>query len=73
MSMLASSVFLASAADTLSVQSHILRNTQAAVEDTSTSLKHWFSVSGMSDEARSSPQFHQFISVSHLLSKLSGL
>ena len=50
-SMLASSAFLASAAGTLPPQSHILRNTQAAVEDTSTSLKHWFSVSGMSDEA----------------------
>jgi len=50
-SMLASSAFLASAAGTLPLQSLILRNTLAAVEDTSTSLKHWFSVSGMSDEA----------------------
>ena len=50
-SMLASLAFLASAAGTLPLQSHSLQNTQAAVEDTSTSLKHWFSVSGISDEA----------------------
>jgi hypothetical protein len=49
--MLASSAFLASAAGTLPLQSHILRNTLAVVEDTSMSLKHWLSVSGMSDEA----------------------
>ena len=49
--MLASSAFLASAAGTLPLQSHILRNTLAVVEDTSMSLKHWLSVSGTSDEA----------------------
>jgi hypothetical protein len=43
-------VSLASAAGTLSLQSQILQNTMAAVEDTSTSLKHWFSISGVSGE-----------------------
>jgi len=44
--------FLASAAGTsLPLKSHILRNTMAVVEDISTSLKYWLSVSGMSDEA----------------------
>ena len=45
-SMLASSAFLASAAGTLPLQSQILRNTQAAVGDTSLALKHWLSLSG---------------------------
>jgi hypothetical protein len=44
--MLASSAFLASAAGTLSLQSQILRNTKATVEDTSTSSKHWLGISG---------------------------
>jgi len=47
-SMLASSAFLASAARNLPLQSQILRNTQAAAEDTSASLKRWFSISGVS-------------------------
>jgi len=45
--MLASSAFSASAAGTLSLQSQILRNTQAADGDTSTALKHWLSISGV--------------------------
>jgi hypothetical protein len=49
-SMLASSAFLASAAGTLPLQTQILRNTQAAAEDTSSSLRHWLFISGMSGE-----------------------
>ena len=45
---LASSAFLASAAGTLTLQAQILRNTLAADEDTSTSLRHWLSLSGLS-------------------------
>jgi hypothetical protein len=48
--MLASSAFLASAAGTLPLQSQILQNTMATVEDTSASLKHWSSISGVSGE-----------------------
>jgi len=48
--MLASSAFLASADGTLPLQTHILKNTQMTVEDTSSSLKHWLSISGLSSK-----------------------
>ena len=48
--MLAPFAFLAFAAGTLPLQSQSLRNTLAAVADTSASLRHWYSISGVSGE-----------------------